>query len=209
MNLYARDVILSPSCYQKDILSFHKNKELKDKLVDLFNNLNDKNNIGLPLISIFNLQNSDKMLVLKFAKLFDEKGELKGILAIIYDITSVSFVQYKSQPHLSKLPVLEGNKVMLVDIEEIVYIKAIGNATNVTCQDNKEYLSTFKISELESRLKDYGFFRSHKSYIINLSYLKEIIPSKNSFKLYLQAKSSFFVPLSRRSKSKLNHILYG
>lgn len=54
------------------------------------------------------------------------------------------------------------------------------------------------LQQLEGRLKPYGFYRCHRSYIVNLQKVREIIIwSKNSYSLKLIGDENTIIPLSR------------
>ncbi|WP_425457916.1 LytTR family transcriptional regulator DNA-binding domain-containing protein [Deferribacter autotrophicus] len=57
---------------------------------------------------------------------------------------------------------------------------------------------------MKNSLKSIGFFRTHKSYLINLQYLSEMECEGNKCQLILKTpKKTFIIPLSRRNKTKL------
>ncbi len=77
------------------------------------------------------------------------------------------------------------NKIRVTPIEEIYYAVAKEKITEVYTK-NDMYTVPFAISELMNRLPEKLFFRSHRSYCINISKIKDIIPWLNStYKLTL------------------------
>jgi ABC-2 type transport system ATP-binding protein len=101
---------------------------------------------------------------------------------------------------------LEG-RVALVNPTDILY---------VTAQDNKAYLQTatdlyptqFTLSELEKRLSRSGFFRAHRSYLVNLQHVKEVIPyTRDSFSLRLRDDDNTTIPLSKSAARELRELL--
>lgn len=78
-------------------------------------------------------------------------------------------------------------------IKDIVYIEAQLRKIKIhTTYDIIEYYH--KLSDIEDQLKDFNFFRCHKSYIVNLKFVKSydnvFITLKNSEKVYV-SKSKF------------------
>jgi len=67
---------------------------------------------------------------------------------------------------------IEGNYKIL-STEDIFYIKAELKDSVIRTKDGEIYYP-LSISKFEKRLKDYGFFRIHKSYLINISKVKNI-----------------------------------
>ena len=66
----------------------------------------------------------------------------------------------------------------------------------------------YNLSELESRLIRSGFFRAHRSYLVNLQHVKEVIPyTRNSFSLKLDDDPGTEIPLSKTAASELRDLL--
>jgi two-component system LytT family response regulator len=77
----------------------------------------------------------------------------------------------------------EGNKKIalhhkegmdFVELKEIVRCEADGNYSWVYCKQHNRLLVTKSLREFEDLLSDYHFFRTHRSHLINLNYLKAI-----------------------------------
>ncbi|MFN4306938.1 LytTR family DNA-binding domain-containing protein, partial [Sulfurihydrogenibium azorense] len=77
------------------------------------------------------------------------------------------------------IPVKHLSKLILLKPEDIYYIKAELSETIVRTKDN-EYFSNKKLYEFENMLKSKGFFRVHKSYLVNLSKIKEMKVAEQS-----------------------------
>ena len=51
---------------------------------------------------------------------------------------------------------------------------------------------------MEKRLQFSGFFRCHRSYLVNIRFVKEIVKwSKNSYELVLKVQKNKKIPLSK------------
>lgn len=75
-----------------------------------------------------------------------------------------------------KLPVRQGNKTVLLIPKEITYICASGYYAEIYTENNK-YLLRESLNNLEDFFKEHAFFRIHRSAIINLNHIKEIVHS--------------------------------
>jgi ABC-2 type transport system ATP-binding protein len=107
-----------------------------------------------------------------------------------------------------KIPAkLEDKKVVLLNPADILYAFAEqGRAYLVT--DEGRLPTQFTLSELEERLSRSGFFRAHRSFLVNLQHVKEVIPfTRNSFSLRLNDPESTEIPLSKSSASELSDLL--
>lgn len=80
---------------------------------------------------------------------------------------------------ISKISINCDKKMILVDISDIVYIET-GNRTCIVHTKTKSYTTGTPMNSFEERLKENGFFRIHKSYLINLKYVIEIYPWFNN-----------------------------
>lgn len=68
------------------------------------------------------------------------------------------------------------NSMVKVSIEDILYIEAERNYCRIFTR-NKEYLLVITLKEMDKKLPSKHFLRIHRSYIINISQIKEIATS--------------------------------
>jgi len=68
------------------------------------------------------------------------------------------------------------NSMVKVNIEDILYIEAERNYCRIFTR-NKEYLLVITLKEMDKKLPSKHFLRIHRSYIINISQIKEIATS--------------------------------
>lgn len=88
--------------------------------------------------------------------------------------------------------VKSGTQLLKIDIDQIKYIKGLGNYMSLYLED-KKVLALAKMSEILDMLSSYPFARVHKSYIVNLTKIKTVenhririgetlIPISNSYR---------------------------
>ncbi|HLQ41008.1 MAG TPA: LytTR family DNA-binding domain-containing protein, partial [Tetragenococcus sp.] len=98
-------------------------------------------------------------------------------------------------------------KIILFDPPEIDYIESHAGQSNV-CLNGEFFPTTFTLTELEEKLKPEGFFRCHRSYIVNLQKVKEVITwTRNSFSFILNDQSKSSIPLSKTKMTELKEML--
>lgn len=104
---------------------------------------------------------------------------------------------------LDRLAVSRGDKTMLLDLEQIFYFQAEGDYSRVFSQSGN-FLASYSLKSLEERLDPRLFFRCHRSYLVNLTHVSEIItlPS-NMYELRLRDERKTVLPLSRRQTREL------
>ncbi|MDR7068380.1 two-component system LytT family response regulator [Pseudoxanthomonas japonensis] len=82
--------------------------------------------------------------------------------------------------YLERLPVREDERVVLVDVDDIVWIKASGNTVRLHLADRVHELRD-TMSALAARLDPRRFARVHRSAIINIRRVKDIHPWFNGY----------------------------
>ena len=96
-----------------------------------------------------------------------ESNDIKNILEKIRNFKSSSDEQSK------KILGKRGDKLYLIDISDIYYIKADLDEVIVRIKDADTYVRR-KIGDLETLLSGKNFFRVHRSYIVNVDKIKSM-----------------------------------
>ena len=106
-----------------------------------------------------------------------------------------------------KIPTKINDKIVLFDPPEIDYIESNDGQSNIYI-NGEMYPSVFTMTEIEKRLHPYGFFRCHRSYIVNLQKVREVVTwTRNSFTLVLGDTKNSSIPLSRTKMVELKEML--
>ena len=90
---------------------------------------------------------------------------------------------------------------LYLSLKNIVCIEGERNYSNIYLNNGKKELVSKTLSNLEDLLEDKGFFRCHKSYLINKSH---IIDSNS---LTVKMSNNNNLPISRRKKDAFKHWL--
>lgn len=120
--------------------------------------------------------------------------------------------QMEKQPNLTveklfKIPAKVEDKVILFDPTEIDYIESQQGKSFIVINDETFALDS-TLTEIEKKLEFYGFYRCHRSYIVNLQKVREIITwSKNTYSLKINNNVQATIPLSR-SKIQAIHDIF-
>jgi two-component system LytT family response regulator len=72
-----------------------------------------------------------------------------------------------------KIMAKRGNKIYLIDIDDIYYIKADLDEIIIRIKETDAYVRK-KIGDMENLLVEKNFFRIHRSYIINIDKIKSM-----------------------------------
>lgn len=73
----------------------------------------------------------------------------------------------------SRIGIAMADKIVFVNISDIMYCEAKGVYTNIYLNDGKKLLASKPLGDFESQLSTHKFFRIHHSTLINLNGIKE------------------------------------
>jgi two-component system LytT family response regulator len=73
----------------------------------------------------------------------------------------------------SKIGIAMADKIVFVNVSDILYCEAKGVYTNIYLYDGKKILASKPLGDFESQLATLKFFRIHHSTLINLNHIKE------------------------------------
>lgn len=105
-----------------------------------------------------------------------------------------------------RVPGRRGAKIALLDPDDVLWFEAEDVLVFARTADGR-YLVERSLAELESLLAS-RFFRSHRSYLVNLSRIAEILPGDaGTFRIVVRDESRSVVPLSRRQARRLREII--
>jgi len=111
-----------------------------------------------------------------------------------------------------KIPARLEGKVALVNPTDILYVTTDDGRTQL-CTGNGQIPTHLTLTEVEERLARSGFFRAHRSYLVNLQHVKEIIAyTRDSYTLILDNgrsddNATTEIPLSKGAARDLREML--
>ena len=112
------------------------------------------------------------------------------------------------QPQHAKLLVKALNRLFLIDSRELVYA-TIEDGLITIVTSNLEGISNYRtIEELQASLDPSTFWRAHRSYLVNINRIKEVVPwFKSSYMLKMDDRKQTEVPVSRAQTKRLRELL--
>lgn len=106
----------------------------------------------------------------------------------------------------SKITLWKDNKMIVKNIFDIGYCEAKGREVAIFIE-GIEYLLNLSITDFYKKLPKDKFFKSHRSYIINIDKITEIIPwFNNTYMLKIQGEN-LSIPVSRNNIAEFKHIM--
>lgn len=111
-------------------------------------------------------------------------------------------------PQRTKLLVKSGSRNFIVDSQEMIYA-TIEDGLITVVASHVEGQSNFRtIEELQSNLDPDTFWRVHRSFLVNINRIREVIPwFKSSYQLKMDDKKQTEIPVSRVQTKRLRSLL--
>lgn len=98
---------------------------------------------------------------------------------------------------VERIPVEKGGRKVLIPVEQIRYIMAKDDYSCIYTDDDR-FLSTTSLAQFESKLSEFGFFRVHRRYIVNLANVEDVETTPSGAIQLGIADMEDRVPVSRR-----------
>ncbi|MGH9406467.1 MAG: LytR/AlgR family response regulator transcription factor [Terriglobia bacterium] len=108
----------------------------------------------------------------------------------------------------TKLIVKAAGRLHLVDSGEVIYASIEDGVISIVTKDFEGQSNFRTVEELQASLDPQTFWRVHRSYLININRIKEVVPwFKSSFQLKMDDRKQTEIPVSRAQTRKLREIL--
>ncbi|MGM0411671.1 MAG: LytR/AlgR family response regulator transcription factor [Bacillota bacterium] len=139
--------------------------------------------------------------VYKSIRVEKEEAEIEDKIDYLLDIFQVN-----ESGISAKIPVEVNDRYKLLDYSQIYYFSTADHKVKVHTE-KESYFTHLKLKELEKKLPS-NFFRIHRSYIVNLNKVKEVIPwFKGKYQIVVDDSAEHEIPVSRKKVNKLNEML--
>jgi hypothetical protein len=161
----------------------------------------------------------DQSLLMNLSRIGDASGGDLGFVIVFLDVTPMidqgiedgDPVDERSAVladghFLAKIPTSRRGRILLVDLEEIAFIRSDGHYTWVHTTDGSQFCN-LTISELQGRLDPAQFMRVHRSYIVNVAFINEVVRDDGRMLLRIKGNLPACVPVSRNSAGPLQERL--
>jgi two-component system LytT family response regulator/two-component system response regulator LytT len=108
----------------------------------------------------------------------------------------------------TKLLVRSNNRHFIVDAQDVIYATIDDGLITVVASGVEGESNYRTIEELQSNLDPATFWRVHRSFLVNIHRIKEVIPwFKSSFQLRMDDKKQTEIPVSRVQTKRLRALL--
>ncbi|MFL6557040.1 MAG: LytR/AlgR family response regulator transcription factor [Bacillus sp. (in: firmicutes)] len=107
----------------------------------------------------------------------------------------------------SRINLKKNDKIIVTDVNDIYYAIASEKVTLVYTQQ-EEYTMPMSITEFDTLLPENLFFRCHRSYTVNLTKIREIVPWFNQTYMLRLKDHSHEIPVSRSKVKAFRQIMH-
>ncbi|WP_411705839.1 LytR/AlgR family response regulator transcription factor [Edaphovirga cremea] len=124
------------------------------------------------------------------------------------DRQQTALPQQSTSGHRSahSINLIKDERIIVTDINDIYYAAAQEKVTLVYTR-REEFIMPMNITEFFSRLPEEHFFRCHRSYCVNLSKIREIVPWFNNTYILRLSDLAFEVPVSRSKVKEFRQLM--
>jgi two-component system, LytTR family, response regulator LytT len=106
-----------------------------------------------------------------------------------------------------KLLVKSQQRLLLVDAEDMIFATIEDGLISVAATETDGSSNYRTLEELHAALDSESFWRPHRSYLVNIHHIKEVVPwFKSSYMLKMNDKKQTEVPVSRQQTKRLREL---
>ena len=165
-----------------------------------------------PMAMMINIP--DRVLMIKVSPMLGA-GSQMGTCMIFYDLTEVTTAPQAQADHppssaalrqLSRIPVYKQNRIILVNVDEVMHFEGEGHYTTIHATSG-QFLSNLSMSVLQARLDPERFLRVHRSHIVNMDHVSEIVTRADRSAIRVAGSQGPEVPISRNRLAEVKAFL--
>jgi two-component system response regulator LytT len=121
-------------------------------------------------------------------------------------VTQLEAGRQNSSPP-AKLLVKSQQRLLLVDAEDFIFAAIQDGLISVTARDFEGTSNYRTLEELNASLDSESFWRPHRSFLVNIHHIKEVVPwFKSSYMLKMNDKKQSEIPVSRAQTKRLREL---
>ena len=111
------------------------------------------------------------------------------------------------KPNSGKIVVRAQNRLLLVDQRDICFASIEDGAISVVTPTVEGHSNCRTLEELLDQLDPETFWRAHRSYVVNIQHIREVVPwFKSSYQLRMNDPRKTEIPVSRSQTKRLKEL---
>jgi two-component system response regulator LytT len=132
-------------------------------------------------------------------------AKLDALLRLMGEQVGVANVPAKA--NTGKVVVRAGSRMLLVDQKDICFASIDGGLISVATATVEGLANVRTLEELMEQLDGETFWRAHRSYVVNIQHIREVVPwFKSSYQLRMDDPKKTEIPVSRNQTKRLREL---
>ena len=132
---------------------------------------------------------------------------VKPVDAMRLERTFSRYEKQKQSSEVRQLVIETSTGFAMLSAEEILYIEKSGNLCQVYLENGQVHRVTYTLDKLEVMFSGYGFFRTHQSYLVPVSRIRQVNAAKFGTSYEAVLDNGGVVPVSRNKYAKLKEFI--
>jgi len=121
--------------------------------------------------------------------------------------TLVKMLEQQQRPQAAKVLLKAAGRLFLVDQKDICYASIDDGIITVVATNMEGQSNCRTLEELLDSLDPSMFWRAHRSYLVNIQRIKEVVPwFKSSYQIRMDDKKQAEIPVSRAQTKRLREL---
>jgi two-component system LytT family response regulator/two-component system response regulator LytT len=121
--------------------------------------------------------------------------------------TIVKLLEQQQRPQAAKVLLKAAGRLFLVDQKDICYASIQDGIITVVATNMEGHSNCRTLEELLDSLDPGKFWRAHRSYLVNINRIKEVVPwFKSSYQIRMDDKKQTEIPVSRAQTKRLREL---
>ncbi len=87
----------------------------------------------------------------------------------------------KSRNFPRKIAINSASGMLMIELEQIIFLQSDGPYTTIYSEISDKIVSSKNLKEFDDLLSPFGFFRIHRSYLVNLLHISKYIKSDGGY----------------------------
>ena len=114
----------------------------------------------------------------------------------------------KAQSVFTRLLLRSGNRNLIVDPKELIYATIDSGVISLVTGQLEGHANFRTLEDLQATLDPDIFWRAHRSFIVNINKIREVVPwFKSTYQLKMDDKKGSEIPVSRLQSRRLREML--
>jgi two-component system LytT family response regulator/two-component system response regulator LytT len=131
--------------------------------------------------------------------------KIRSMMAAKAPVEIAAYIPESATPACckQKLAIEQNGKAQIIDIQDII-AAASSEGQIVIYTRQKNYQVNMTLQDLQARLDENMFFRCHRSFLVNIEKIREVIPWFNgTYNLVVEGLTNAEIPVSRQQAPRL------